>query len=355
MQIISSFIYKSSLVNQLKTIDLAIKDVLKKNKLGDMLNTDTNFAPMLYNLSRKYINNRLSDDTKYDIMMEAFEYVFLKAMKKDTMGSLRNFTGEYNGNFITIEQYIAKLMTNAVINANKAAQQDAASISNRQDVNPIEDETFEQAVTRIMNTPKIKNIKRADDIDDEIGTLEDYIAQLQGFIKQNKKTARYSQKTIEAWENKIEKMEAKIKELQDSLTENVIYLEMSEQEADFTAEEELLFNELTKMLEKKAKKSMNQLDYERTKVIISMLINGYNKGEIARKLKISSTNISFYMQAIKKLIKDYAEERHFFDDDNSLLNSLKSYSSDTLDIINRRYNSLNDNDKSAYELFAVLV
>ena len=61
------------------------------------------------------------------------------------------------------------------------------------------------------------------------------------------------------------------------------------------------------------------------------------------------------MQAIKKLIKDYAEERHFFDDDNSLLNSLKSYSSDTLDIINRRYNSLNDNDKSAYELFAVLV
>ena len=246
-------------------------------------------------------------------------------------------------------------MTNAVINANKAAQQDAASISNRQDVNPIEDETFEQAVTRIMNAPKIKNIKRADDIDDEIGTLEDYIAQLQGFIKQNKKTAKYSQKTIEAWENKIEKMEAKIKELQDSLTENVIYLEMSEQEADFTAEEELLFNELTKMLEKKAKKSMNQLDYERTKVIISMLINGYNKGDIARKLKISSTNISFYMQAIKKLIKDYAEERHFFDDDNSLLNSLKSYSSDTLDIINRRYNSLNDNDKSAYELFAVLV
>ena len=53
MQIISSFTYKSSLVNQLKTIDLAIKDVLKKNKLGDMLNTDTNFAPMLYNLSRK--------------------------------------------------------------------------------------------------------------------------------------------------------------------------------------------------------------------------------------------------------------------------------------------------------------
>lgn len=355
MKIISSLTYKSSLANQLKTLDAAIKDVLKKNKLGDMLDPDTNFAPMLYNLSRKYINKTYSDDMKYEILVDAFEYVFLKTMKKDTMGSLKNFTGEYEGNLITIEQYIYTLMRNALINENTKTPQDALFVKNRQDVTPIEDESFEQAVTRIMNTPKIKNIKRVDDVEEEIEILEEYINQLQGYIKDNKKTKKYADKTIQTWTKKIEKMESKIQELKDSVNANVVYLEMDEQIDDFTAEEELLFNELVKMLDKKSKKSMAQMDYERTKVIISMLINGHSKGEISKRLKISPTNLSFYMQAIKKLIKDYAEERHFFDDDNSLLNSLKSYSSDTLDIINRRYNSMNDNDKSAYELFAVLI
>ena len=356
MQFYASFSYIASLVQKLKTIDQGIKDVLKKNGLSSMLDSGTNFAPMLYNLSRKYINNRLDDDAKYDIIMAAFVYVFLKGMQKDTLGSLKNFTGEYNGDFITIEQYISVLMKNAIINENKRAQQDAASISNRQEINPIEDESYEQAVTRIMNTPKIKQIRRQDDIDDEVKTLQEYIDLIQGYIKDNKKSKKYTDKTIDKLRKKIEKLQEKIAELEGEAEKNVIYVEMQEQEDKFSADEEILFNELVAMLEKKARKSMTQLDYERTKVIISMLLNGYSKQEISRKLKISATNVSFYMASIKKLIKDYAEERHFFDDDNSLLNSLTKYSSDTLDMINRRYNSMDsDNDKAAYELFAILI
>ena len=356
MQVIASFTYTANLSKMLVNIDTGIKEVLRKNKLGDMLSPDTNFVPMLYNLSRKFINNRYDDDEKYDMILNAFTYVFLKGIQKDTIGSLKNFTGEYNGEFITIEQYIAILMRNAIINENKSRPQDAGSIKNRQDVNPLEDENFEQAVTRIMNTPKTKNIRRVTDVEDEIETIQGYINDIEKLIKENKKTKRYDDKVIAKWEAKIKKLEDKIQELEDSVTARVEYLEMEEQVDNFSAEEETLFNELIKMLVKKAKKSMNQLDYERTKVIISMLINGYSKGEIAHKLKISQTNISFYMKSIKKLIHDYAEERHFFDDDNSLLNSLQRYSSDTLDIINRRFNSMdNMNDRAAYELFAVIV
>ena len=352
MRILSAIVV-ANLRSNLKVLDRAIKEQLNKYGVGEYVNKNTDFTVMLLNLANKYCR-QFDDDTKYDMLLGAFKYVFLEAISRETKGAISNFDGTINGNFVAIEQYIYTLLSNALKNELKrGGTQDA--LKNQEIINQLEGETYDQAVDRIMYSPKIKSIKRAGD--------REYLEYLRGVLKEYEESlARVDKaevtvpsraRTIKKLEKVIEALRTEITEIENEATENAKFLEMEERIDDFSAEEEVLYQNLLAQIDKKAKRLYKDRDYQRVKATLVLLIDGYSKSEIARELDLSNGMVTNIIKLINEAIRALAVEQSK-SGDPTLLNGLNSYGSATLDTINKSKASLNTTDASLYIIFQEL-
>lgn len=175
MKIVSGLLTKSNLCQRIQFVDTAIKEVLKKTKnvngtpLIEFLRDDTDFTPYLCKIARKYLSFYNSDEDRYDILIAAFEKLFLVNAEK----AFKDFDGwvvqeDGTENQIAFEPYIQTLMVRAVIEQSKKRAED---YSRRKHINPStqfdKEESSEEAFDRVVNKQH-QEVKRHLDSDEEI-------------------------------------------------------------------------------------------------------------------------------------------------------------------------------------------
>ena len=181
---LSSIYYKKSLkgykmkaggiCKQLSFFDSAVRDVLKKTKnykgqrLDTFLSPSANFNGNICSIVNKYLNYYNSDEDKYDIVISAFEDLFLTDNIKKTLVEFDGFLYDYdketkkyiNPTPIALEPYIHTLLTRAVIRFSEKLSDD---YSRRKNVNPFENETEDDAFNRTVDKA-IKQYSQDDEL-----------------------------------------------------------------------------------------------------------------------------------------------------------------------------------------------
>jgi hypothetical protein len=138
-----------NLSKQISFLDAAIKEVLAKTKnyqgipLITFVDKDTDFTGMVMNLSKKYLSFYKSDEDRYDILVSAFEEIFLGRPNK----MLTDFDGEYQGKPVAIEGIIKMILGQAII---RASQNKTDYYKRLQTIHPYEDETDDDAFDRAV-------------------------------------------------------------------------------------------------------------------------------------------------------------------------------------------------------------
>ncbi len=146
----------SGMRSRISFFDAAVKEVLRKNKNFEgtpfisFVKKETNFNDMMWSIVKKYLSFYDNEDDIYDIVISAFQSLFLENFKK----AFHDFDGVYLGDkdevlgHITIEQYIYRLLSRAVIHQSKELTKHT---KDRVEITPFEGETEDEALDRAVD------------------------------------------------------------------------------------------------------------------------------------------------------------------------------------------------------------
>lgn len=190
MGIIASLFTSGSIYNRLSFMDAAIKDVLKKNKnkygtpLIEFVRPDTNFNGYVGKIVNKYLNYYKSEDDKYDLVISAFEELFLTKNFKKAFNEFDGWIVLDDGKEqeVAIEPYLKTLFARAVISQSKKLSED---YSKRKHVNPMGDGADEESMEEAFDRVTFKESPKFSDAEEEV-TYNQLLNALKKAMKQSK-------------------------------------------------------------------------------------------------------------------------------------------------------------------------
>ena len=265
------------------------------NDLPDGKNT--NLIPnlmKLFNSEFGWAINKGNFELANDMVMEWYTLVFLERADK--------IFGRDSYVPIGEEGHVAPLLGYMKIIWIRAAQQISQKYYNKlryvKDVNPIEDESMDDAFNRVMNSPSGNGkIRRMDD--DEIKELQDLIHYYEELLPNLKD------------DDKIKKTKKKLEKVNDKLSHIIdpkVVLHDVEQHLDreFSPVEDIAFDKIMNDLKNIIKDRQN---YEVQIQILELLLADFAPSEIAKLLNVSPAKIS---QRKKALVEDISELAYYY-------------------------------------------
>jgi len=283
------------------------------NLTGDLPSgKDTNIEPNIAKIFNKEFGwaiGRGDYETAIDMISEWYQILFLERADK--------LLGEYTPSWE--EGHISPLLGYLKLSMIRAAQQVSIKFTKirqrEQQVNPIDDESYDDALNRIMNTPKSGKIIHEND--PMILELEEIIEYYEANPSEN------NDKKLKKAKEKLDLIFNPKKVLHDV----DVFLNK-----EFDVIDEIAYERILADLKKIIKGRQN---YEIQIKILDLLLADFAPSEIARLLNVSAAKISqrkkTLLDDITKLAKKYSEEGdstldEFLEDRLSKKNSTKSKS-----------------------------
>lgn len=289
------------------TLELATIDVLKKYKREHLLAGTRSLAALYYKVAHKYLTYYNKDEAE-ETLLDAWSHIFLTNGDKN----IRMFIGKHpkTGEKIHITSYLSMLMRNAIINCSK---KNNGRFTNEEGVNPIEQETFEDAYMRTISTPSKMKTYRVDD--DYLNYLQESLADaravLQQLIDKNSPSKR-----IKKIEKGIEKLQRDILEAKGEVKHTPVEDWESVYEDDQDTDDTVEFDNLINRV--RAKLTI----YE--EAVLAGMLGGMSNRELQAVLE--DIDVADTIKAIQDKVLDIAEADEFERDDSSMVETIQQLS-----------------------------
>lgn len=302
----------------------------------------------LYRLKKQYIASH-PKDKQDEILTDAFVYVFCQNVLK----SVKSYVG-YNPKThteLTIAQYVAPLMRNAIINASKIQRKYFVNEQNPNLDSFVGEDGSQATIEDIMdidlhNHKSVAAVYRVDD--DYIAVLEahlaDYCVAIDN-LKRQIKSKYISDSERKQYEKNLTKLVDKVerqKVLIEEAKGNIAYKPLinpddfnniqpdSQQELE---DEDTIINLILSINEKMIESLPDKYQQESVLVTITLigLLSGLTEKQLAMFFNTDIGTIRYYIQVLQDTVRYLADELEFEDDDSRLLNILCSFNYNRLD------------------------